>query len=94
MKFRPLHDNLLIKPIESDTKTKTGLIIPDTAKEKPHMGEVIAVGRGRMKKGVLIPVEVEVGQKIIYAKYGETNVKLDGEEYLVIGESNVYAVLG
>ncbi|RMH72861.1 MAG: co-chaperone GroES [Gemmatimonadetes bacterium] len=93
MNFRPLYDNVLIKPIETEEKTTGGLFIPDSAKEKPQMGEVVAVGNGRRKNDIHIPVEVAVGQKVLYSKYGDTKITLDDVDYLVIRESNIFAIL-
>ncbi len=93
MEFRPLHDNVLIKVIEKEGRTKSGIFIPDTAQEKSKMGKVVAVGKGSMKKGVLIPLEVEVGQNVLFSSYSDTKVKLEDEEYLVLSESSILAVL-
>ena len=94
MKVRPLHDRLIVKRLEEEDKTKGGIIIPDTAKEKPIEGKVIAAGEGRIKKdGKKIPMEVKMGDRILFAKYGGTEVKLDGEEYLMMKEDDVLAVI-
>ena len=94
MKVRPLHDRLIVKRLEEEEKTKGGIIIPDTAKEKPVEGKVIAVGEGRIKKdGKKIPMEVKKGDRILFAKYGGTEVKMDGEEYLMMKEDDVLAVI-
>jgi chaperonin GroES len=91
---RPLHDRLIVKRLEEEERTKGGIIIPDTAKEKPVEGKVIAVGAGRIKKdGTKIPMEVKKGDRILFAKYGGTEVKLDGEEYLMMKEDDVLAVI-
>jgi len=93
MKVQPLGDRILVKPGESEEKTKSGIVLPDTAKEKPQEGEVIAVGTGRYEEGKKIPIEVKVGDKIIYSKYGGTEVKIDGVEHLILRESDVLAVV-
>jgi chaperonin GroES len=91
---RPLHDRLIVKRLEEEERTKGGIIIPDTAKEKPVEGKVIAVGEGKIKKdGTKIPMEVKKGDRILFAKYGGTEVKLDGEEYLMMKEDDVLAVI-
>lgn len=90
---RPLGDRVLVKPIEQEERTKGGIVLPDTAKEKPQVGEVVAVGTGRLlENGQRVPLEVKVGDRIIYAKYGGTEVKLDGVEYLILRESDILAV--
>lgn len=95
MKFRPLHDRVVIKRVEEEQKTKGGIIIPDTAKEKPMQGEVLAVGPGaRNDKGELIPMGVKVGDRVLFGKWSGTEVKIDGEEYLVLREDEILAVLG
>ena len=94
MKFRPLHDRVVVKRIEEETKTKGGLIIPDTAKEKPMQGEVLAVGRGaRNEKGDLIPLGVKAGDRVLFGKWSGTEVKLDGDELLIMKESDIMGVL-
>lgn len=91
--IRPLGDRVLVKPIEQEERTKGGIVLPDTAKEKPQMGEVIAVGTGRLlENGQRVPLEVKVGDRIIYAKYGGTEVKLNGVEYLILRESDILAI--
>ena len=91
---RPLHDRLIVKRLEEEERTKGGIIIPDTAKEKPIEGRVIAVGEGKIKKdGTKIPMEVKKGDRILFAKYGGTEVKLDGEEYLMMKEDDVLAII-
>ena len=93
--IRPLGDRVLVKPIEQEERTKGGIVLPDTAKEKPQLGEVIAVGTGRLlDNGQRVPLEVKVGDKVIYAKYGGTEVKLDGQEYLILRESDILAIQG
>jgi len=94
MQIRPLHDRLIVKRLEEEEKTKGGIIIPDTAKEKPIEGRVISVGEGRIKKdGTKIPMEVKKGDRILFAKYAGTEVKIDGEEYLMMREDEVLAVI-
>jgi chaperonin GroES len=94
MKFRPLHDRVVIRRVEEEQKTKGGLIIPDTAKEKPMQGEVLAVGPGaRDDKGDLVPMGVEVGDRVLFGKWSGTEVKLDGEELLIMKESDLMGVL-
>ena len=94
MKFRPLHDRVVIKRIEAEEKTTGGIIIPDTAKEKPQQGEVIAVGPGgRDESGKLIPIDVKVGDRVLFGKWSGTEVKLDGVEYLIMKESDLMGVL-
>jgi chaperonin GroES len=94
MKFRPLHDRVLIKRVEEEKKTKGGIIIPDSAKEKPVEAIVVAVGSGRFDEaGKVHPLEVKKGDRILFGKYSGTEVKLDGEEHLIIREGDVLAVL-
>jgi chaperonin GroES len=94
MLFRPLHDRVVVKRIEAEEKTAGGIIVPDTAKEKPQQGEVIAVGPGgRDETGKLIPIELELGDRVLFGKWSGTEVKLDGEEYLIMKESDIMGVL-
>ena len=94
MKFRPLHDRVVIKRIEAEEKTTGGIIIPDTVKEKPQQGEVIAVGPGgRDESGKLVPIDVKVGDRVLFGKWSGTEVKLDGVEYLIMKESDLMGVL-
>ena len=94
MKFRPLHDRVVVKRIDADERTKGGIIIPDTAKEKPQEGEVIAIGPGaRNENGKLVPLEVKVGDRILFGKWSGTEIKLDGEELLIMKESDVLGVI-
>ena len=94
MKVRPLHDRLIVKRLEEEEKTKGGIIIPDTAKEKPIEGKVIAVGKGKIKKdGTKIPMEVKKGDRILFAKYAGTEVKIDDEEHLIMKEDDVFAII-
>jgi chaperonin GroES len=93
-KFRPLHDRVVVKRINPEAKTKGGIIIPDTAREKPQQGEVVAVGPGgRDESGKLIPIDVKNGDKILFGKWSGTEVVLDGEELLIMKESDVMGVL-
>jgi len=94
MAVKPLGDKVLIRPLEREERTKGGIVLPDTAKEKPVQGEVIAVGPGRTSdEGELIPVEVKKGDRIIYGKYSGTQVKVDGEEYLIVREAEILAIV-
>jgi chaperonin GroES len=94
MKVRPLHDRILVKRIEEENKSKGGIIIPDTAKEKPQEGMVVAAGKGRTDdSGKLRPLDVQKGDRILFGKYSGTEVQIDGEEHLIIREDDVLAVL-
>lgn len=94
MKVRPLHDRLIVRRLEEEEKTKGGIIIPDSAKEKPFEGKVIAVGGGKVKEdGTKIPLDVKAGDRVLFAKYGGTEVKINGEEHLIMREDDVLAVL-
>jgi chaperonin GroES len=94
MKFRPLHDRVVVRRIEEDTKTAGGIIIPDTAKEKPIQGEVIAVGPGaRDEAGQLVPLEVKPGDRVLFGKWSGTEVKIDNEELLIMKESDILGIL-
>jgi chaperonin GroES len=94
MKFRPLHDRIVVKRIDAEEKTKGGIIIPDTAKEKPQEGEVLAVGPGaRDESGKLVPLDVTVGDRILFGKWSGTDIKLDGVELLIMKESDVMGVI-
>jgi chaperonin GroES len=94
MKFRPLHDRVLIRRVESEEKTVGGIIIPDTAKEKPMEGEVIAVGPGaRGEDGKIQPMDVKAGDRVLFGKWSGTEVKLDGEELIIMKESDIMGVL-
>jgi chaperonin GroES len=93
-RFRPLHDRVVVKRINPETKTKGGIIIPDTAREKPQQGEVVAVGPGgRDEAGKLIPIDVKVGDKVLFGKWSGTEVVLDGDELLIMKETDVMGVL-
>ena len=94
MKFKPLHDRVVIRRLEGEEKTKAGIIIPDTAKEKPQEGEVVAVGPGaRDEAGKLIPIDLKAGDRVLFGKWSGTEVKIDGEELLIMKESDVMGVL-
>ncbi|MGN8549196.1 co-chaperone GroES [Bradyrhizobium sp. 13971] len=94
MKFRPLHDRVVVKRIEAEEKTAGGIIVPDSAKEKPSQGEVIAVGPGgRDESGKLIPIDLQVGDRVLFGKWSGTEVKIDGKELLIIKESDIMGVL-
>ncbi len=94
MTFRPLHDRILVRRVESDTKTKGGIIIPDTAQRKPQEGEVIAVGAGgRNEHGQLVPLDVKAGDRILFGKWSGTEIKLDGEDFIIMKESDVLGIV-
>jgi len=94
LKFRPLHDRVVVKRIEAEEKSKGGIIIPDTAKEKPQEGEVVAVGPGgRDEHGKLIPIELKSGDRVLFGKWSGTEVKLDGDELLIMKESDIMGVI-
>jgi len=94
MKLRPLHDRILVKRVEEETTTKGGIIIPDSAKEKPAEGKVISVGNGKVgEDGKRIPLDIKKGDRILFSKYGGTEVKVDGEEYLIMREDDVLGVI-
>ncbi len=93
VKVQPLSDRVVIRPLEETEQMRGKLYIPDTAKEKPQQGEIVAVGPGRFEKGELVPMELKVGQKVLYGKYTGTEVTLDDTEYLIVKESDVLAVV-
>ena len=94
MKFRPLHDRVVVKRVDEDAKTKGGIIIPDTAKEKPMEGEIVAVGPGaRDEMGTLVPLDVKKGDRILFGKWSGSEIKLDGEDLLIMKESDVMGVI-
>ena len=94
LKFRPLHDRVVVRRIEADEKTKGGIIIPDTAKEKPSEGEIIAVGPGgRDENGKLIPIDLKAGDRVLFGKWSGTEVKIDGEDLLIMKESDIMGVV-
>ena len=93
-KFRPLHDRVVVRRVESEEKTKGGIIIPDTAKEKPQEGEIVAVGSGaRDEAGKLVPLDVKAGDRILFGKWSGTEVKLNGEDLLIMKESDIMGIL-
>jgi len=95
MGFRPLHDRVLVRRVEADEKTAGGIIIPDTAKEKPQEGEIIAVGSGaRDESGKLVPLDVKAGDRILFGKWSGTEVKLNGEDLLIMKESDIMGIIG
>ena len=94
MKIRPLQDRVIVKRLEEEEKTKGGIIIPDTAKEKPQEGKVIAVGKGKMTEdGKLIPLDVKVGDRILFGKYSGTEIKIEGEEHLIMREEDILGII-
>jgi chaperonin GroES len=94
MKIKPLGDRILVKPSEEKEKTKGGIVLPDTAKERPQEGEVIAVGEGKKTDdGKTIPLSIKVGDKVLYGKYSGTEITVDGEEYLIIREEDILAIV-
>ena len=94
MKFKPLHDRVVVRRVEDETKTSGGIIIPDTAKEKPMQGEVVAVGPGaRNEKGELVTLDVKAGDRILFGKWSGTEVKIDGEELLIMKESDILGII-
>ncbi|MCS7000392.1 MAG: co-chaperone GroES [Bacteroidota bacterium] len=94
MNLTPLYDRVIVRPSEPEEVTKGGIIIPDTAKEKPMQGEVVAVGSGKMTEdGKVLPLSVKVGDKVLYGKYAGTEIKIDGEDYLIMRESDIFAII-
>ena len=93
MSLKPLDDRIVVLPNEAEQTTASGLVIPDTAKEKPQEGTVLAVGPGRFEDGARVPLDVKVGDKVLYSKYGGTEVKYNGEEYLILSARDVLAIL-
>ncbi len=94
IKLKPLGDRVVVKPIEEEEVTKSGIVLPDTAKEKPQKGEVLAVGSGKLlENGQRVPLEVKVGDVVVYAKYGGTEIELGGEEYVILSERDLLAVV-
>ena len=94
MKFRPLHDRVVVRRVESETKTSGGIIIPDTAAEKPQQGEIVAVGPGaRDESGKIVPLDLKAKDKVLFGKWSGTEVKIDGTEYLIMKESDIMGVL-
>ncbi len=94
LKVRPLHDRIIVKRLDEEQKTKGGIIIPDTAKEKPQEAEVLAVGNGKLvDSGKIVPLEVKVGDRVLFSKYSGTEIKVDGQEYLILKEDDIQAIL-
>jgi len=94
MKIKPLADRVVIKPAQAEEKTKGGIILPDTAKEKPVVGEIVAVGPGKVTDdGKKVPMEVKVGDKVLYGKYSGTEVTIEGDEYLIMREADIFAIV-
>ncbi|OGQ78038.1 MAG: co-chaperone GroES [Deltaproteobacteria bacterium RIFCSPLOWO2_12_FULL_60_19] len=93
VKIRPLHDRVIVRRIEEEEKTKGGIIIPDTAKEKPQEGRVIAVGAGKREDGELIPLDVKAGDKILFGKYSGAEIKVNGEEHLIMREEDILGII-
>lgn len=91
--LKPIGDKILVRPVDSEEVTKSGIVLPDTAKEKPQEGEVLAVGSGKLEDGKRIPLEVKKGDRVIFAKYGGDEIKLNGEELKIIAESDVLAIV-
>ena len=94
LKLKPLEDRIVVRPVEGEETTVSGIVIPDTAKEKPQEGEVLAVGPGRFEDGTRVPLDVSVGDRVIYSKYGGTEVAVDGEDLLILSARDVLAVKG
>jgi chaperonin GroES len=94
MKLKPLGDRLLVRPVEEEETTASGIVLPDTAKEKPQKGKVLAVGDGKLEDGKRIPLDVTEGDEVLYSKYGGTDITVDGEDLLVLRESDVLAKVG
>ena len=94
MKIRPLHDRIIVERLEEETKTAAGIIIPDSAKEKPQQGNVIAVGKGKMTEdGKILPLDVKVGDRVLFGKYAGSDIKIDGKEYLMMREDDVLGIV-
>jgi chaperonin GroES len=94
VKIKPLGDRIVVKALSSETTTKSGIVLPDTAKEKPQEGEVLAVGSGKfLPNGKRVACEIEVGQRVLFAKYAGTEIKIDGEEYLILRESDIMGIV-
>lgn len=95
MDIRPLHDKVLVKRVQTDNKTKGGIIIPDTAQEKPQEGKIVAVGNGRiLPDGKVVSLDVKKGDKVLFGKYGGNEIRVDGEDYLILEENEILAVIG
>jgi len=91
--LKPLGDRVIVEPSESEEMTKSGIVLPDTAQEKPQQGKVVAVGEGRYDEGKKVPMEVKSGDKVIYSKYGGTEVKVEGEKYLILRQDDILAIV-
>jgi chaperonin GroES len=94
VKLKPLGDRVVVKASEGEDRTPSGIVLPESAKEKPQEGEIVAVGAGRTEDGKVVPPEVKVGDKVIYSKYGGTEIKVEGTEYLILSERDILAVIG
>jgi chaperonin GroES len=94
VKLKPLGDRVVVKASEGEDRTPSGIVLPESAKEKPQEGEIVAVGAGRTEDGKVVPPEVKVGDKVIYSKYGGTEIKVEGTEYLILSERDILAVVG
>jgi chaperonin GroES len=93
MKIRPLQDRIILKRVQEEEKSKGGIIIPDTAKEKPQEGKVVAVGKGKVEDGKVIPLEVKVNDRVLFTKYSGTEINIDGEEHLIVREEDVLGII-
>lgn len=93
MKLRPLEDRVIVKQVEAEERTKSGIVLPDTAKEKPQQGEVIAVGPGRFEDGKRVPMDVKPNDRVIYSKYGGTEIKIEDQEFLILSSRDILAVV-
>lgn len=93
MNLKPLFDNVVVKPAKAEEQTKSGLVIPDSAKEKPQRGEVVAAGEGRYEDGKRVPMDVKVGDTVIYKEWGKTSIKIDGVEHFVMGQMDILAIV-
>lgn len=95
MNLKPLGDRIIVEPVEAEERTLSGIVLPDTAKEKPQEGVVVAVGTGRiLDNGTRVALEVKVGDKVVFAKYGGTEIKVDAKDYLILAERDIYAIKG
>ncbi|AWB09433.1 chaperonin GroES [Thermodesulfobium acidiphilum] len=95
MNLKPLGDRIIVEPVEAEEKTLSGIVLPDTAKEKPQEGIVVAVGPGRiLDNGTRVPLEVKVGDRVVFAKYGGTEIKINSKDYLILSERDIYAIKG
>lgn len=95
MNLKPLEDRVVVKPVQQEERTKGGIVLPDTAKERPQEGTVLAIGPGRvLENGQRVPMTVKVGDRVLYSRYGGTEIKIDGEEYLILSERDIMAIMG